>query len=145
MSTTILTYTNEKILRDADPNHLADVLRNVDLATFVLNMATPVTEDVTLDASLNATLSKVPVGQVRAFKKTDATKSQTHVANGATLQASQFSVDLDTRIATFEATDLANTNVVVLEYIGLAADSTGAAGTAMAEDLAANFRLGDGN
>jgi hypothetical protein len=76
-------------------------------------------ETLTVDVGLRCTLTRWPIGGVRAFRVTGGIKTQTQVASGDTLAAAEFKIDPATRAAVFEATDLANTNQVTFEYTGL--------------------------
>jgi len=140
--TTIRTMTTEAVLGDSNPAKLPVALSSAkaNLAAVLAALGTRVTETKACNASFEFQLSKVPLpGSIVMARKTGSYLTQAEVHPLCTLTQGQFKVDYGTRVVTAEGTDFNESDEAVFIYTGLTADSTGAAGTALAEALADAF------
>ncbi len=135
----IISQTLSEKLRQADPNTLADVLREgaIYFRNVLLDISAIVTETQDVDASLNCTLDKVPLGPVVCmFTETTSHVPMVQVPQGETLGADEFSIDYDTRIVTAGGT-VSSGEELTFVYAGLTAGAS--SGTQLAEQLAKTF------
>ncbi len=147
--TDTLTHTNQKIINDYPPGIVEKALRTLNLGTFLSCLSAPVMEELTLDASLQATLTKTPIGPVAAVASSDG-----GVAKDAPLQQvtssstpagtnDTFHVNPTTRVITCGSygggTALASGDKVKVVYLGITADTDG--GSQLATDLASTYNL----
>lgn len=119
--TTNIDQDNKTRLGQCNPHEFADLLRQgkLDLGQFLEDMSGMVTETLTVDGSLQATLSRVPVSPVVcAFTEGANHVPLTQMPQGETLGTAEFSVNLGTRGLTAGGT-VANGEELTVIYLGL--------------------------
>lgn len=140
MATTTLTHTVQKILDDYPPGMAEKALRKALLGAVLADIATPVEEALVANASLEVTLTKVPIGPVVcAF--TEAANhvplTQMPLSELGNLAATEFCVDPSTRKLTAGGT-VADTEELTVVYTGLTAAADGT-GSKLADTLASDY------
>lgn len=139
MGTTTETRTVKLELDACNPSTFNVALKLLKPGTLLGDLSAMTVETLVLDASLQAKLSKAPIGPVLAAKNGVTNKPQTQLIQGQTLGASQFSVNYSTRVLTAETTDFNDAESIDVVYLGLTKDTTGAAGSSLKEMLAKEY------
>ena len=144
--TATVTPTVKSVLNKANIANLAEALARVAPGTLLEELLTPVTEELTLGATLKGTLAKHPFAILSASVSDDGGVAKSaglmRAVDLANLGDLSFHVDEATRVCTFvsyqesdAAVALAQNDKVKVRYIGLTLD-TGLDGPLVLERLA---------